>query len=303
MVQRVYKRGSIKSKTWKRYKDIHISSYKNPFFNKKISVLNKLPVNLFIFILTLVDLFLIIYFIFFSNFFIIKNFEIYNAPIYIKQKIFSLIKNQLNEKRFYIFPENNIFIFNTNKLKNNILNILPYQQVSIKKDKAKIKIILKNEPTAITLMNDRFIYLLDTNGYIIQKNKNITPKFENNGNLEYTTSILLRNNTQPLIYEKANSNLQIGNKVTNQNFINKIILLNKEFKKLNLNIVSFKILNLQAPEIQINTKNIKVLMNIQQNIKNLKKDILRLKILVQKNLDVDKIKYIDLRNNEKIFYK
>lgn len=74
-----------------------------------------------------------VYTIFFSNIFAIQSIEIRSSRTLNIEALRSALYRQLDEKTFTIFPQKNIFLFNTYKASNTIASMVRIQKLSIRK--------------------------------------------------------------------------------------------------------------------------------------------------------------------------
>ncbi|MEA1963356.1 MAG: hypothetical protein U9M94_03930 [Patescibacteria group bacterium] len=141
--------------------------YTNPFFQKskkqkrrhasssrilKISKLFLLGLILFIG--------LTIWFIFYSNFFSIKEIEVRGGDRINPELIKEVAWKQINDSYLVVIPQKNIFIFNKNKLKNTLEAKYVFNDLSIIK-KIPDKIIIKFNEKAYALIikeGDKYYY-------------------------------------------------------------------------------------------------------------------------------------------------
>jgi len=144
------------------------STYRNPMFPRKtwkIYFLQKLDFFTLLFILILL---IVIYTLFYSPLFQIKNVEISgNENISTKTLEEKLIKWQTQQRRFLIFKQSNIFMFSKGWLQERMEAEYNLQNPDIsKKLPHTLKIEINEQlPTLIWKTNERYYYL-DQNGHI-----------------------------------------------------------------------------------------------------------------------------------------
>lgn len=211
-------------------------------------------------------IFLLSYFLFFSDFFRIRNIEISG-----NQKTETQIIENLIER------DKNIFLFNSEKNKENILNnIFQITQVGINK---KLPCILKieieeREPVAVVCQNECFY--IDKQGMVFERTTEDgqIPKI-NNLNLQ--------------------KDLKLGDKVLDEENLNQILIIESAFKKdLGILVGSMEL----ASERRLNvftSQGWQAYFDIQKDISW---QITELKSILEKEIPLEKrekLKYIDLR--------
>src|SRR3989339_715414 len=128
---------------------MHYSSkdYSNPFFVKKKKFnFNFIKFNFsFRFKVVAVLIFIIImsllWFLFYSQFFVIKNFEIEGTGKIDAETIKKITERQTNNKLWLMFPQRNIFFFNKKKLRQNLESGYSFEVLKI----------IKNFPSTIKI--------------------------------------------------------------------------------------------------------------------------------------------------------
>lgn len=271
----------------KKKRDYARKKYFNSLFNKKRTLLNKKKrkqkIKIISFLLFFLIITITIIYILFSNYFTIKNIEIKGNKEIETSQIFSHINDQLDKKRFFLFP-NNYWFINTKKLNNNIKNNFNFKKAVIEKkfpDKLLVNII-ENEPKFIVLnKNQEKYYLIDEQGLIVQEtNKekvdslgNLLKIIDNGLEMDFDDHQVITLDEILFFYKISN---YFDKKDQKLDFLEK-----NEFNKITA------VLN----------NNIKIYFNIDENIK---KQIDKLDEVID-NKDIKE--YIDLMYNKKIYYK
>lgn len=158
---------------FKHHNNLRYSSknYSNPFFNKKRKRGKLQNPNFLIKILTLGAFFLagsILYFFVYSGVFKVKINEIrYNGKVPM-QEIEQKINEQKTSNKFIFLPQSNMFILNTESLKNTLLNKFNFEEVKIiKKYPNKLIVDISEKQPAYIWTEDGKNYYIDKNGGII----------------------------------------------------------------------------------------------------------------------------------------
>ncbi len=180
--QRKFYKGSYRSNSFQR-ENVLNRRHVNRYFDKQSSYSWQTKV-LYTF-LSFVVLYLI-YFLFFSSYFIIDSVVVegsdrIEAP-YIKQLAFDTI----NKKRLLIFKNNNYFLFSSKQIrkeleKNNSLESLDIERKYFSTIFVKIK-----EKEA------KFAYLVNNNFYLVDKEGNIIARVEENNKELKSTGIVIK---------------------------------------------------------------------------------------------------------------
>lgn len=162
-----------------KFRDYHRKSYVNPFFGvgrRGVAAKNKhrrgfgswrVKLVAFLFIILLGAG---IYFVFFSPYFSIKNIEISGLEKISYDELRGMVDKEISSRRFFIFNQNNIFIFNEKEIRDKVYG--KYALNFIKVDKSlpgTIKISLEEKkPALIWKTTDKF-YVVDFDGAIIRE--------------------------------------------------------------------------------------------------------------------------------------
>jgi len=149
-------------------------SYQNPFFNnkkrnkKKLTKINiKLKIVLLFLMLIIIAL---VWFLFYSNFFLIKNFDIEGKGMINSEKIHDYALEQ-TKKNFWIFiSQKNLFFFNKKTLRKKLEEKYSFEYLYIKKIIPNtIKISYAGKKYKIIWEKDGKYYYGDEEGTIINQ--------------------------------------------------------------------------------------------------------------------------------------
>ncbi len=163
---------------WRRKRknrfDYGNKKYENPFFRKKPKrkiKLFKFPGGgkLFFVLLLLIISFLVWFFCFF-NIFNIKNIEIKGLSKISDREIEDIVLEQINNKRLFILPQKNLFLFNKKLLKDSLNSKYCFSNLVIDKKLPNSLIIDIQEKSYAYIFNyNEKYYYIDSDGYIINE--------------------------------------------------------------------------------------------------------------------------------------
>lgn len=205
------------------------------------------------------------YFLFFSNVFRIKNIEISGNQKTETQTIENLIEKNKN-----------IFLFNSEKTEENILNnVFQISQVNInKKLPSALKIEIKErEPTAIVCQNECFY--IDNQAIVFEKSEDSQMPRINNLNLH--------------------QDLKLGDKVLDEGKLSQILIIESAFRQdLGILVNSLELASERRLNV-ITSREWQAYFDIQKDINW---QITELKAILEKEIPSEKkgeLEYIDLR--------
>jgi cell division septal protein FtsQ len=270
--------------------DYHEKKLENPFYKRRGRIISFAGIKGKLIISTIVlVLCLIVWFVFISNFWVIRKISISGVDQMSDSDVRNLITEQMHSRNFIIFPQSNLLFFNKKKFTDTLQKKYHFQQINIKKnwpDALAIDII--NKPLiCIWKEGDKYFYV-DTDGYAVQE---INP-------------LDLKDNKYPLISNESSLRMY-GNRIAvDPAYINFTASLYEKFSKLTLginidrfviddNVDTVKLLTPEGLEIFFNTKD-----DIDRQLNNLS-------VLKNQKLkdSFSKQKKIDLRFGDKIYYQ
>jgi len=269
-------------------------SYANPFFTKKKRKnLNFIKFNfsfrLKISFVVLAILFIVLlWFLFYSKFFVIKTFEISGTGRIDTESIEKMAQRQKNNTYFGIIPQKNIFFFNEKKLKQKMETGYSFEFLEITKDLPdKIKIEYQEKKYAVIWVENEKFFYADKEGNVITE----------------TNPLEITEKNYPLVYNLTSNHIRDNKISIEQKYIDSAIKLFNNFKKqeelvlekliIDSEIDTIKVKILEGPEIYFNMT------------KDLEKQYKKLIILKTERLKMDFNKkiYIDLRIGDSIYYR
>ena len=243
---------------------------------------NKKLKKIFWLVLILIIIFLIIFLIFNTSLFKIKKISITGT---LNSDLINLtesdIKNYLNNNF------NNILFLNKNNLKKYILENIKLEKLEIKKKLFnKLEIEIAPEMPKLLWQKNKEYFLINKQG-IVETQINLVQ-------LEWELPIVSYNTSTEIIINK---------KLVPDNFLQFIPEFNKEFRNINnIKINNYIIQNFNGREVWAYTdQGWYIILNTNNNIKIIVNNLKNL--IEQKFKDEQPQEYIDLRIEDKIFYK
>ncbi|MFH1838574.1 MAG: hypothetical protein ABH808_03735 [Candidatus Kuenenbacteria bacterium] len=249
--------------------DYHCSNYKNTSLSQNKNFHNnviKKRRRIFFLILLFLCLVVNLYFLFFSSYFDIQNFEISKTQNIPKEKIKKIALDQFKQKRFFFFNQKNLFIFNKKTLQNNLNQAYNLSKLKIHKEfknplwTPTIKIDLKEKiSTLIWITKDDKCYFLDEKGMALEEinleNKitinneaqNLNKNIKNINDLENIAhcnpeNLFKKFKKFPIIYNETDEKVEIKKTIISEKLIQSILFLYKELPlKTKIEINYFKI--------------------------------------------------------------
>lgn len=283
----------------KKFKKIDYKNkkFENPFFDKKKKPLKKRKIKITSNLKTKIYIllgFLLIAFIlwvfFYSSIFSIQKITVEGTIRIEPDEIANIAKEQLKEKKLFLFTQDNIFFFNTKELKNKLMDKYNFKEIKIfAKKPGTINIKVLEKSYAYVWKEDDKYYYVDIDGYIIKEinipdiPKNRYPLIENIGmNKIYENQVVIDKNKINFISEIF-SYLQEGN---SYGIEIEIFQIGDDDKKIILKIVG-------GPEIYFNST------------ETADEQFTKLIIIKDEKLKSDFFSktYIDLRYGDKVYYR
>jgi len=291
-------------KRYRRKFDYHKKDYSNPLFrHKKKRKVKLAPLTWRAKLIILEVMVLtagIIWFCCFSSYFAIGTIDVIGAEKISTQDIKDLAWQQTEYRRFLIGSQENLFLYNKNKLIKTLNEQYCLDGLVIEKKLPNIIIIKFKEKiySVIWLQSDKYYYI-DTEGNIISEtnpleieqkdyplidyqgeNKILDQKIKNqNENIDFI--VKLHNEFKIAASQRISGLEKIGDKFKIERFI-----INNEFNTIKM------IIN-EGPEVYFNTR------------EDSEKQVTKLLVLINEKLKDDFYKktYIDLRYGDRVYYR
>lgn len=232
----------------------------------------------------------IVYALFFSPLMLITHIEISGNKNIAKQPLLNQVNSQLSGKYLKLFSKNNFLFVKNKKIKDNLLvKFAIIRKVKVKKKfPSQLKInILERTPTMIICDNNQ-CYTLDENGQVYDKASQVFKK-------KLIT-----------LTDENNRKINMGDIMLNKNYMNYIVKIKKRVEE-ETNLIlknNFRTPSIISSDIRAKTQEgWEIYFN--ENV-NLDKEIEELKVVLNKKINQKQradLAYIDLRINNKIYYK
>lgn len=292
----------------------HQENFKNPYFKRKKKEFSWTKfVNVIFYGLIIFWLLAIITFLFYSNYFEIKEIEISDLKNIQEYEVRDYLYEYFNEGSFSLLPKKNLLFLSSSDLsdflleKNNFIS-----EVLINKNgKNKISIQIIEKEVSGYWKSDKKIYSFDKDGVIINIMNdgggllNIYQERRDDGHY-YGTIIMETLNDFPLIIDSYKHDLVSGDKLPiSKEKLNYILEIFNYLERNNLfPIVSFNFADDIYNNLILRTLDGWIVYFSLLNDVDIQLN--RLRIFYKNSLsdyDLVNLKYIDLRMTEKIFYK
>lgn len=305
-----HKRGLVASKAPSRFK--------NSARNKKIS-LNKVITFVF-FVLFLY----VVYYFFYSPNFKITEIEIRGRENISEYALKNIIEEQFNSSRFLIFSQDNIIMFNKRLAKKNIKNSYVLEDLKLNKEyPRKLYIEIKEKVSTVVWtaksVDQQEYYYLDLNGVVLgeipileieklySREKLKITEGEDTVKIEDRQKAEGEENQRvilPLIEDKSGSEVKIKEQVLDSKAIYFIIELYEKFPQ---EFPEISIKNFATPEPNSSRVHLVTEGGLEiyfESTKDLVSQLHNLKLALENKIkDLKKIQYIDLRFDDRVYYK
>ncbi len=280
----------------RRYKKLsyYDKKYPNPYFRKKRKKkkvkIAKLPWRAKLILLEIVVVFTALtWFFFFSDFFTLDYIDINGSEKIPTKSIKEIATQQTKYKRFLFGSQENLILYNTDKLAEKLNQNYVFEWLTIEKQLPNQLIInfAEKKYTAVWHESEKYYYI-DDQGNIIEEINQLEIKLKN----------------YPLIDNQGGAKIQEKKIVDQNNNIQYIIKLFEEFKNsaydfsierfiLDNEINTVKMALINGPIIYFNTD------------KEIGEQVVKLTILIKEKLknDFNSKSYIDLRYGDRIYYR
>lgn len=263
--------------------------YRNPMFPKKTWQLFIIERFSIFALLILLIILIIVYIFFYSPIFLIKNIDItstQNIPAQIIKE--NYVEWQMAQRRFLIFRQSNILLFSESWLRNNISQKFDPKSLTITKSLPHtLKIDIQEKTPSLIWITQEKYYLLEENGLASQEiSKDNIP-----ANL-------------PKVSDESNAAVTVGREVITKDLTKLILDLKEKItEQTGIIITSFSVPTRQPVQINaIADKGFQIYFDPQSDIDS---QIDKLKRIISEKLKdkLDSLQYIDLRIENRVYYK
>ncbi len=266
-------------------KDYQNKKRHNPFFHKRQEGKYKyIKRGVFVFVVLLV----LIYFFLSASIWRWRNIKIEGLTNKVSpKKIIQTIKQQADNKRYLIFKQDNIFLFNTSEAEKNILHSFNFNSVKVTKSWFHTINVSIRERSYLFIFKEKDKMFFGSADAYLDKERTIK-------STDFTRYFILENKSNKSLIDNDKININLA-------YLKFIINLNKYLsQKTSLKVERF-ILDQEFNTIKVKFKNGPlVYFNIKDNLIRQVKFLLLVKNKKIKD-NFKKTNYIDLRYGNKIF--
>ncbi len=272
----------------RRVYDYQKKKLKNPFYRQEKQIKHRVG-KIWLVLLILLSLGGISYLLLFSNFFIIKKIEISGLTRVDETEIKNLVETQTEKSRLLFFRQNNLLLFNTQDLVDLIQADYNFAEFRLTKNyPSTIKIKIGERPYAFIFKNDGELYFASADAYLITDQTVTEDDLANYFLLENKSDRIRVSATKKinLAPEKLNFIFRLNEALSYQDDL--ILEQYSLEQELNTLIVKFR----DGPIVYFNFDKDPIIQF--EDLTIVKKENIR--------DNFNKIKYIDLRYGDKIYY-
>lgn len=273
--------------------------YQNPHFRKNDKRGKRIFQYLFILIILVGAFF---YFINYSNYFIVKNIEIFGNENIDAIDLRSMVNQQLKKKQFIIFGQNNILFFDAKAAQEEISKRYILSEIKIiKVFPDNLKVVISEKKSTIFWIANQKGYYLDRNGAVIAPASDKQVVVEKMGGTEIIRPTVIQQRI-PIVYDENNEGVDVGQlaitKAVSEFVVALADLLSENFK---YEIIKFNYNGSERRLSAVTMEGWLIHFNIDDNLEI---QINNLNTVLSKEIkDTKNLKYVDLRFGEKVFYK
>lgn len=258
-------------------------------------------------ILAVLGLLFLFYLLFWSNIFKISNIVVTGANEANTAQISSIVNKQLQERRFLLFSQSNLWFFSSKMTQNEVEKAIILESVAIKKRPLKtLKIEVKEKTNQITLESKGKYYYLDPNGLVVKELlvANLTlVEGESAANApgEALLDMSAIDPNIPLVHDLTENKIEVGKAYLKPQLIKFVIDLSAQLTQNNLKVKGFELPDISGKEVRaVLEAGYRVYFNAQTD---LGQQLANLKLVIREKVKDRKIQYIDLRLIDKIYIK
>lgn len=291
---RSYKKARLLHNKFKK-RDFLVKKFKNPYFLKdRMPRRTKAPrLKLVLGILSLLGI-VIVFLV--HPYFLINKVEISGAQTVSEGFVKNLAEDVMSKKRFFFLDGHNIFLVDLSKIKEEIKNKIVLENLSVESKSPQTLQIKITEKTPKLILQSNLInasstianfFALDGEGKIIRKIDSINDPA-----------------LPVIIFDKNPPEFSLSNQIISQATIEFIYFLNKNINNVNNVDISYFLID-GANERVINVQTSEGWKIILDRQNDWQKQVQVLNLLLQEKIKKDrkKIKYIDVRYENRSYYQ
>lgn len=288
----------------KRKKDYQRKKLTNPFFSSKRNksgkgLLGKIKIAV-VSLLVFTGFFLL----FSSDYFSVKNIVVSGNDRINASEIKQAVHSQLDQRRFVIFKQSNIFMFNKNTMENKLLENPLLEKADVKRKLPEtLEVVIREKNNGLIWASGSKQYYLDLQGVAIRAIGTSDLVIEKNNQGTDVVRPEASSGNYPLVYDLSNEDVSIGRPATAAEMVAFISGLTREIEKTSdINISHYTMTRPYFPEVTLITKDgWEVRFKISDDYS--KQARVLNSVLQQEIQNRNNLQYIDLRFGEKVFYK
>jgi len=260
-------------------------------------------------ILVAIALLFLSYLLFWSGVFKIQRVDIQGTKNLKSENITELVQTQIQEKKWLLFSQSNLFFFDKAEAIKNISDKYVVDSVKIqKRPLGVIKVIINEKPSQIVWITDNNYYYLDPNGIVIEgilvANVQLvqgTAKEAKNAPGEDMIDLSAVNKDLPMVYDLSNTKVEVGKTALDSKLIDFIARVRQAIPEGTFNIQKFEIPDPTGHEVRLTTdKGYNVYFNSDDS---LERQIANMNLVIREKVKDSKINYIDLRAGNRVYIK
>lgn len=262
-------------------KDYSEKEFVNPYFEQKKASVKGFNTDRYLKILAGI---FVIYILIYSNLFRISAIEVSGTELISKEEFVSSVEIELKKRRFFIFPQNNLFVLSKRKLEKGIRQKYNLSELEIEKGWKKLKISLIENVCHLLIFNryDQTFYFSDQEGRVTQGiSKEIAEQFW----LKYP--ILNVNNPD------------LEGSVASAKTVDFIIKLDEAINQAGIERHGYELKGDDEVDL-VSKRGWRAYFDINSDID---RSVENLILLLNEKIGGQKIQYIDLRFGDKVYYK
>ncbi|MFA5076510.1 MAG: hypothetical protein WC480_03800 [Patescibacteria group bacterium] len=253
--------------------------------------------------------FFLLYLICWSGIFTIQNIQTEGIKSLSAEQVKQIIQDQLSQRRFGLFSQSNLWFFNSKTAQDEIKNRYVVTDAQIKKRPLKtLKIVITEKESQITWVSGDQYYYLDSNGLAVKEVivANITlvegaATNQPDTTGEAMTDLSVLDTNLPIVYDLSNTKVKVGQAIVSPAIIQFIYQLKEKIASVNLEARAYQIPEPQGTEVRVVTsRGFDVYFDLQND---LDRQLANLDLVIKQKVKDKKINYIDLRFENRVYFK